>query len=770
MINIKSFASTNDTPFANSDWQQIKTVPFEKQNKLCRLCSGMYVDPNKDKYTRDNYSQFIKANAHKAELTRGKLILSGGFEANQESQTLSGNRAELNQQKGTINIKGDVAIREPGLLLRGESASMKTHNKATELTDASYTLHDQHIFGTAEILRRNEQGIVELENGGFSYCAPIGNPSWYIETNSMRLDPARGVGRAKGATLRISGVPMVYLPWIEFPIGDHRRTGLLWPEIHSGPRGGLDLTLPIYINLAPNYDLMYSPRHIQERGLNQQLSGRYLGQNIGYWEATGGFLRSDDVYKEETAGIDDTDRWLMKIKHHGRIESKWASRLNFTKVSDADYLKDLDSLGVNSRRATSLRQSGSLHFTGDRWNADLNLLQFQSLSYGVSQKYRTLPKLTAKLLQRENPFSFNPILMLQYANFDSDLKIVTGVRKYGEVGFIYPMQWKFGFLKSTVKYRSVSYSLKNHNLIDGKNPSSSSPLVTIDAGIFADRSTKIFGQKFYQTIEPRFFYLFSKHKNQSDQPIFDTAELTFNFQQLYRSRWVTGYDRFQEANQLSTGITTRYVSSKSGIEYLNASLGKIFYFTDKDKFSIDSLTPFQTGKSDFFAQLNFIPKRNFFLSGDIQYDPKKNHIKRGNISLRYASGDGRIFNLEHSHRKIEQLYLEKAKVDETRLSTYFPIGTKWHLMAAWSYNWGIRSSMEDLFGIEYDSCCWKARLLYSRYLDRVPGQRFISPIYSGLNREESIQIQILLKGMGSLGPRVEKLMSSMIKGLNFGET
>ena len=154
----------------------------------------------------------------------------------------------------------------------------------------------------------------------------------------------------------------------------------------------------------------------------------------------------------------------------------------------------------------------------------------------------------------------------------------------------------------------------------------------------------------------------------------------------------------------------------------------------------------------------------------MQYNPKNKNIRRGNISLRYSSKDGKIFNLEHSHRKIEKLYFEKIKIDETRISTYFPIGSKWRVMSAWSYNWDIKSSMEDLFGIEYDSCCWKTRLIYSRYLDRVPGQGLISSPHSGLDREGSVQIQILLKGMGSLGPRVDELMSSMIKGLNFGET
>jgi LPS-assembly protein len=295
-------------------------------------------------------------------------------------------------------------------------------------------------------------------------------------------------------------------------------------------------------------------------------------------------------------------------------------------------------------------------------------------------------------------------------------------------------------------------------------------LASIDAGIFAERKTSLFGQKFYQTLEPRFYYLFSKHTNEDNQPIFDTSALTFDFQQLYRSRWVTGYDRFQEANQLSTGITTRYINPESGIEYLNASLGKIFYFAGQNVSQPDPLMPFLNSESDFFAQLNIFPNRTFSLNGDLQYDPKNKHIKRGHISLRYKSEDGKIFNLEHSHRKIEKLYSERTKIDETRISTYFPLGSKWHIMGAWSYNWDIRSSMEDLFGIEYDSCCWKARLIYSRYLDRIPGQKIITPFYSELDRNESIQIQLLLKGMGSLGPRVDKLMSTMIKGFNFGET
>ena len=267
LFSMQNSASTDHDSLSKTDWQEIQMVPLEERDELCQLCSGMYVDPEK-KTPRNNKfdSQLIEASAHKAELTNEKLTLSGGFEASQENQTLSGDKAELSREKSTIHIEGNVAIREPGLLLRGERATMQTQNKQIELSNATYTLHDQHIYGSAEALRRNDQGIVEIENGGFSYCSPIGNPSWYIETNSMELNPKSGVGKARGSILRVGGLPIAYLPWIEFPIGDKRRTGFLWPEIHTGPRGGLDLTFPIYLNLAPNYDLTYSPRYIQERG------------------------------------------------------------------------------------------------------------------------------------------------------------------------------------------------------------------------------------------------------------------------------------------------------------------------------------------------------------------------------------------------------------------------------------------------------------------------------------------------------------------------
>jgi LPS-assembly protein len=72
-------------------------------------------------------------------------------------------------------------------------------------------------------------------------------------------------------------------------------------------------------------------------------------------------------------------------------------------------------------------------------------------------------------------------------------------------------------------------------------------------------------------------------------------------------------------------------------------------------------------------------------------------------------------------------------------------------------------AVEDMVGVEYDTCCWTARLLQLRYYDNVSGQipDFDNP---DLEREHTLQFQILLKGMGGFGNRLTNVMRDMIRG------
>ena len=69
-----------------------------------------------------------------------------------------------------------------------------------------------------------------------------------------------------------------------------------------------------------------------------------------------------------------------------------------------------------------------------------------------------------------------------------------------------------------------------------------------------------------------------------------------------------------------------------------------------------------------------------------------------------------------------------------------------------------------MVGFEYDNCCWQMRLLYMRYIDTAGG--FIPDFSTDLDRENAVQSQFALKGMGGFGSRVENLMRDMIRGFD----
>ena len=80
-----------------------------------------------------------------------------------------------------------------------------------------------------------------------------------------------------------------------------------------------------------------------------------------------------------------------------------------------------------------------------------------------------------------------------------------------------------------------------------------------------------------------------------------------------------------------------------------------------------------------------------------------------------------------------------------------------------NYSTEASESVEDMVGLEYDSCCWTVRLLHLRYFDNVSGRipDFNDP---DLERESTTQFQIILKGMGGFGDRITSIMEDMIRG------
>jgi LPS-assembly protein len=76
--------------------------------------------------------------------------------------------------------------------------------------------------------------------------------------------------------LDFKGVPLMYAPFITFPVGNERKSGFLFPTIGSSSRSGYSLSVPWYWNIAENYDATLTPTYFTKRGAKLDTELRYM--------------------------------------------------------------------------------------------------------------------------------------------------------------------------------------------------------------------------------------------------------------------------------------------------------------------------------------------------------------------------------------------------------------------------------------------------------------------------------------------------------------
>ena len=746
---------------ARLNWVPLALVKTEDRDERCLKCRGRYEDPlaDADRSTPPNQSD-LEVSAGDSDITDDTLYFSDDVTVSQGYRTLKAQEVIIDRVEQTVSAEGPIEVREPGIVMYGDRITYDSLSERASLSDAEFVMYEEQLYGIAERVTRDANGSLEIEDGQLTFCAPT-DPSWLVTAETLRVDPTTNTGEAWGARIDIKGVPVAYLPWVQFPLNDRRKTGLLFPDISSDTRGGLDITAPIYLNLAPNYDATYSPRLIQDRGLVHQLNTRFLGKRTGFWDVSGTYLRDDDL----DASDSDNNRWLVNVQQSSDPSARLRTSIDFTKVSDNEYLRDLENNTLSAQRQTALLQRARVDWLADSWLFGLEAQQFQSIAEDLTDNYRRLPQISAVWRGDAKIGPLEPLLKLQAANFDTELEKVKGQRVYQEVGVTLPLTRDYGFLNSSLMHRSIQYRLKAPDNNQTRSESVSSWLGRIEGGLEFERSTELFGLPFTQTLEPRFQYLYAGYDDHAGIPDFDSAELTFSYRQLFRNTRFSGYDRLADANQLSVGLTSRLIDTATGKERVSVSFGQVINFRDQRvrlKESDAALT--DEGSALAFA-LNVRTSERWSIHSNLLFDSYEEKLDAANIRVGFRPSKDAIINLGYTLREPPASFAARPVTEQINTSAYMPINDNWSAFGAVRYSLEIGSSVEDMIGVEYDGCCWRVRLIYMSYLDALRDVDVFIP-EPELTRDRAFQFQFVLKGLGGFGNRVDNLMQDMIRGFN----
>ncbi|MBD2858622.1 LPS-assembly protein LptD [Spongiibacter sp. KMU-158] len=726
-------------------------------------CRGSFVEPRRDWEGADLDPSIapLEVSAQNIESLNESASMSGDVELRKGNLRLDAGYARYNRSNGQISLRDNVVLSQPGFILRGQSAELDTQNALGEMTQAEILSFETGARGTAGRIARPSYGEFLLEEASYTQCTPD-NETWSLHAGNIKLDYETGRGVARDTTIKIHNIPVFYSPYLNFPIDDRRATGFLFPSLGLSDNR-LDISLPYYFNLAPNYDLTLAPRYIETHGEALETRFRHLSR-YAEWDLQTSYLPSDQQTND--------NRWLVGLEENGHFDQRWSSSVDFNKVSDPDYFLDLGLSSVSVKRSTHLNQQASLQYFSENWRGLLEVQQYQTIA-AVEDPYQKLPQLSLFYQSPTRNFQLEPELELEYSRFDHRDSYgkggtkLTGQRLYSSIGASLPMRWRWGFIETGLRNRHVVYDLDDADLagVDA-SPSTNSPQLTIDSGLFFERQLELGDQLFSQTLEPRLFYRYSEYQDQSQQPDFDSAALTFNFQQLFRDSRFTGHDRLDDANQLTAGLTSRFIDLDRGQEFLSVSLGQIFYFDD-GRVQLPG-DPIRKGSnSDVAGQVRLEANNNHSVSADILVDARHMDTNQSSISYHHNRDDGSLFNLGYTFRRAgNQFGGLDQDIKQLDGSLSYPINNQWKLFARSQYDLEEKRTMENLIGAEYQNCCWLTRVVFQQALE--PDDNTGSNT-NATTLNNAILVEFQLKGLGGLGTAVSNVLKESIFGYQTNE-
>jgi LPS-assembly protein len=630
-----------------------------------------------------------------------EIELSGDAQAAHDGQRIHADLLRYRNDQDEADAVGNVVITEnDGSQFTTGEAHLNLDTRVGAASAGSYRLFDRAGRGDMSRVEFLDRDHTRLFDVRYTAC-PEGRDDWFLQARQIDLDTSNDAGLARDATLRVFGVPVLYLPVFGFPISDRRKSGFLVPQIGYGSELGAVVAAPYYWNIAPNYDATLTPRWMTQRGLQLQSEFRYLGQSLN------GRLEAEYLPNDKKTG---EDRAAATFIHNQTFNPYWSAAVSLRGVSDKDYLSDFgDHLSVTSE--TYLPENMEANYRGSAWTFTARATDYQTVDRTIapiSLPYARLPQLLLNGDSGPTTGGLQYRLESEFVNFNRDIGVI-GKRANLSPSVQLPLTRPYGFLTPTVGVHYIGYSLEQAPTPDSR-ASVTAPFASLDTGLYFDRTLELGSGGFDQTLEPRLYYLYVPARAQDSLPNFDTSVPDFSFANLFRNNRFIGGDRIGDANQYTAALTTRLIDQTTGTERLSASIGRIHYFDARTV----NLPPgtIDDASSDVAAEAVVWLPGNWHARTSLQWAPERDQAVRQEFFLQYEPAADRIVNVGY--------HFVRDSLEQSDISAEWPLGPRWTLRGRSLYSLRDNENVDSFLGAEYRNCCWALRFYATRRLVQTP--------------------------------------------------
>ncbi len=628
---------------------------------------------------------------------------SGSVMLGQGNQLLTAEELIWQTTTQDVAARVDVNLQDPDGDLQGQRLHYNLATGRGELKEGQVFIRDRNFHLAGSEIEKLGEGTFRVADGEFTTCDGD-TPDWKF--SAEQVDVALGdYAYAKNALFHIKNIPVLYTPYLIFPVKVERSSGMLMPRYGYSDDRGTQISAGWYQVIDRNMDATIYLDYYSELGYGKGIEYRYLLGNDN---------RGDLTFYHVSGIMDFPDMYAYDWQHGGTLPGKvWLS-------ADVQYVDDVrffDEFGETAEEYNKDKTVSNVWLQRN-WEK-INLVgrgrYIKDLEQDNFDTVQRLPELSLNFNRTrlgKTPF---------YASFESLATNFT--RKEGEEGRrLYLKPSLAAALKPGSWLEFVPQVALNERLYDADSPDDESAVPEFSATL-GTRLQKVFfldnfwgWDRLMHSIEPNVTYSYIPEEVQDDLPLFDVK------------------DRIPETNLIEYALVNRLIARTTNQdgrstyrEFMNLRLSQRYNVLEARDDEIEDKKPF----SNLRVQLNLKPTTKTYVNLD-------NRIKvHDDLEFtRFAAGVGwsgeRGNQVSASYTYRDNLLASNLSSEYLTVSFKTSILDPLHLSFSDRYDLTSNTELEKVIDLEYRSQCWSIFFTFRDKLDEE--EFFVTFALAGIGR------------------------------------
>jgi lipopolysaccharide assembly outer membrane protein LptD (OstA) len=609
--------------------------------------------------------------ANYKEQLENRIIATGNVEIHYKTVKLFADRVELDTETKDVFAEGHVVIQTPGDVISVDRIQFNIESQLGTLHNV-FGRSSPNIFYEADTVEKTDEDMYRLDTGSFTSCTQP-TPRWRFSFSRANLKRDDYV-EMWSSVVRIKKVPVMYFPYIRYPLDRERATGFLMPKLGYNGQKGFNYSQTFYWAMKRNMDSTFNLDYYSARGLGGGLEYRYM-----FSEGTGGQVNLYYFkFKKDPELELPNNASLIRFIHNQPLP------FSFNLVADVDYqssyefLREFDN---NFRRAvvSNRRSQVFLQRAWSYFNLNMRASRFETY-------YTDRENSIIRYSLPEMGFSSSQIKLIPplYFSFRSSFSAWEyGWAYASRQGINYGENYEDGSQRNsqslsfspvlTLPFTSIPWLIINSSLAANMSydfqsyaPNSKNivpePILrrnfTFNIEFIGPTFNKIFlddedEPKVKHIIEPTFSYRYESPIEQSD-------------------RVITSTYFFTRAHYVSYGLTTRLLVkvNKMPREIFTLGLSQLYYFNPEEspnqRYEVNGEIP---SFSDINGYLRYYPGTMSSVDFSMAYNPYHKNFSRLRLGANLGAPTDDLFLRVSWYRSLNP-YFDNTWGERHQISFY----------------------------------------------------------------------------------------------------